>query len=222
MHPENGMPLRAREAKRSLQFRDRYHPRCNFCRVFVVFRCPQHPKMRIRGAASTRPRMKRKMDAKMAAMPMMASSDKPLPSLLASPRVVRISVVLVRGSTGRPLVWAANERSRMTKSGYAIPEDWGLPSYAVVCHSRDLTFRAKFCPSSISVFDLVGIGHSIHRNFCLKSRCESKSEQKCYWSTTVVQPGKRIRADFYQCTVELRAWSTCGGYYPVLARDAQT
>lgn len=127
MHPENGMPLRSHEAKRSPQFRDRYHPRCNFCRVFLVFRCPQHPKMRIRGAASTRPRMKRKIDAKMAAMPMMASSDKPLPSLLASPRVVRMSAV-VRRSTGRPLVWAANERSRMSKSGYAIPDGLGLPS----------------------------------------------------------------------------------------------
>lgn len=158
MHPENGMPLRAREAKRSLQFRDRYHPRCNFCRVFVVFRCPQHPKMRIRGAASTRPRMKRKMDAKMAAMPMMASSDKPLPSLLASPRVVRISVVLVRGSTGRPLVWAANERRRMSKRGYVIPEGLGLPScMAVVCRSRDpyLEAHLQSWSSSVSVFDLV-------------------------------------------------------------------
>lgn len=125
MHLENEILLRAREAKRSPQFRDRYHPRCIFCRVFVVFRCPQLPKMRIRGAASTRLRMKRKMDAKMAAMPMMASSDKPLPSLLASPRVVRMSVVLVRRSIGRPLMWAANERT--SKSGYVIPDSL-LPS----------------------------------------------------------------------------------------------
>lgn len=76
--------------------------------------------MRVRGAVSSRPRMKRRMDAKIAAMLIIASSDKPLPSLLASPRVVRMSAVLVRRSTGRPLVWAANERSRMSKSEYAI------------------------------------------------------------------------------------------------------
>ena len=195
MHPENGMPLRAREAKRSLQFRDRYHPRCNFCRVFVVFRCPQHPKMRIRGAASTRPRMKRKMDAKMAAMPMMASSDKPLPSLLASPRVVRISVVLVRGSTGRPLVWAANERSRMSRSGYVIPIGLGLPrcmaSQSCVGHVTQILRRSPG-RRVLAYLTLVGIGHSIHRKFGFKSQCEAKSEQKCY-SSTVVQLGKRIR-----------------------------
>lgn len=84
--------------------------------------------MFVRGAASTRPRMKRKMDAKMAAMPMMASSDKPFPSLLASPRVVRMSGLPVRRSIGRPLVWAANERSRMDTSGYVIPDGLELPS----------------------------------------------------------------------------------------------
>ena len=192
------MPLRSRKAKRSPQFRDRYHPRCSFCLVLVVSRCPQHPKMRIRGAASTRPRMKRKMDAKMAAMPMMASSDKPLPSLLASPRVVRMSEVPVQRSIGRPLVWTANERSRMSKSGYVIPDRLGLlgtgqPRKLCVGHVISIWRRSPGHQVSAVYLTLVGIGHNIHGNFGLKSRCESKSEQKCYWSLTVVQLGRRIR-----------------------------
>lgn len=81
---------------------------------------PQYAIICFRDAGSARLRMKRETDANIAAMPMIASSDKLWLLLWDSPRMTKVLGALTV-LTGKLLVVIVNKESKSSMRRYAIP-----------------------------------------------------------------------------------------------------